>query len=183
MTVANRGPEGGALLGLLLLVVMVVAMSFQTCQARACELPEDWETPTAYEAYIVDAMRFLGDDRTALALQLLPQAVAAAERYEVDPALMVVTVTRESRWAPWAVSKRGARGLGQLMPQYNPPEAFGSPFAQLGWAAIRMQRAQGRCRTPLQAVNEYLTGRCAPFVPEAWRRYKAYLRLKRRAGV
>ena len=149
----------------------------------ACELPEDWETPTAYEAYIVDAMRFLGDDRTALALQLLPQAVAAAERYEVDTALMVVTVTRESRWAPWAVSKRGARGLGQLMPQYNPPEAFGSPFAQLGWAAIRMQRAQGRCRTPLQAVNEYLTGRCAPFVPEAWRRYKAYLRLKRRAGV
>jgi soluble lytic murein transglycosylase-like protein len=42
--------------------------------------------------------------------------VADAERSNLDPRLIVALVTVESHWRPNAISRVGARGLGQLMP-------------------------------------------------------------------
>jgi soluble lytic murein transglycosylase-like protein len=41
----------------------------------------------------------------------------AAERHKVDPALVKAVITTESGWNPQAVSRRGAVGLMQLIPQ------------------------------------------------------------------
>ena len=40
----------------------------------------------------------------------------AAETFEIDPALIKAVIMAESRYNPKAVSKRGAKGLMQLMP-------------------------------------------------------------------
>jgi Transglycosylase SLT domain len=41
----------------------------------------------------------------------------AAERHQVDPALVKAVITTESGWNPQAVSRKGAVGLMQLVPQ------------------------------------------------------------------
>lgn len=43
-------------------------------------------------------------------------ASEAAERHQVDPALVHALIRAESAWNPYAVSSKGARGLMQLMP-------------------------------------------------------------------
>ena len=45
-----------------------------------------------------------------------PIIIKAAGRYEVDPALVKAIIMAESGYNPRAISKRGAKGLMQLMP-------------------------------------------------------------------
>ena len=48
--------------------------------------------------------------------QYLPAAVAAAQKYGLDPVMFAAQIEQESGWNPAAKSKAGARGLGQFMP-------------------------------------------------------------------
>ena len=46
-----------------------------------------------------------------------PIIIKAANRHEVDPALVKAVIMVESRYNPHAISKQGAKGLMQLMPR------------------------------------------------------------------
>ena len=48
---------------------------------------------------------------------LHPIILRAANRHQIDPALVKAIIMAESSYNPKAISKRGARGLMQLMPQ------------------------------------------------------------------
>ena len=45
-----------------------------------------------------------------------PMVIKAANRHEVDPAMVMAIIMAESSYNPKAISKKGARGLMQLMP-------------------------------------------------------------------
>ncbi|PIV24430.1 MAG: transglycosylase [Hydrogenophilales bacterium CG03_land_8_20_14_0_80_62_28] len=57
-----------------------------------------------------------------------PQIEAAAEKFSVDKALVHAVITAESGYNPAAVSRAGARGLMQLMPQTAKRYGVGDVF-------------------------------------------------------
>ena len=68
------------------------------------------------------------DSRTAPPMKLERIVDEAAERHNLDPALVNAVITTESGWNPQAVSDKGAMGLMQLIP--GTAERFGveNPF-------------------------------------------------------
>lgn len=48
--------------------------------------------------------------------QYLPVAVAAAQKYGLDPVMFAAQIEQESAWNPTAKSKAGASGIAQFMP-------------------------------------------------------------------
>lgn len=47
--------------------------------------------------------------------------VERSAKLGIDPLFVVAVVDRESRWQEWAINpKSGARGLGQVLPEYRP---------------------------------------------------------------
>jgi len=52
----------------------------------------------------------------------------AAERHKVDPALVKAVISTESGWNPHAISRRGAVGLMQLIPETAQRYGVGNPF-------------------------------------------------------
>ena len=105
----------------------------------------------------------------------------AAERHKVDPALVKAVISTESGWNPWAVSRKGAVGLMQLIPETAQRYGVGNPFdpAQnveggtmyLKWL---LQRYNGDLAKTLAAYNagEHAVdiNRGVPWYPET-RRY------------
>ncbi len=53
----------------------------------------------------------------ALAAEIVAHIREVAVRYDISPPLVAAIVEAESEFNPWAVSRRGARGLMQLMPR------------------------------------------------------------------
>jgi soluble lytic murein transglycosylase-like protein len=52
----------------------------------------------------------------------------AAERHQVDPALVKAVISTESGWNPQAVSRKGAMGLMQLIPGTAQRYGVGNPY-------------------------------------------------------
>jgi soluble lytic murein transglycosylase-like protein len=52
----------------------------------------------------------------------------AAERHKVDPALVKAVISTESGWNPHAVSRKGAVGLMQLIPETAQRFGVGNPY-------------------------------------------------------
>jgi soluble lytic murein transglycosylase-like protein len=52
----------------------------------------------------------------------------AAERHQVDPALVKAVISTESGWNPQAVSRKGAVGLMQLIPETAQRFGVGNPY-------------------------------------------------------
>jgi len=53
----------------------------------------------------------------ALVERIANALLVASYKHNVDPRLVAAVVAAESRFNPWAVSPKGAMGLGQIMPQ------------------------------------------------------------------
>ena len=69
--------------------------------------------------YMPGEMSFLGRNRPAMNIDrdgVEKLVREAADRYNVDPALVRAVVETESNWNPGAVSRKGAMGLMQLIP-------------------------------------------------------------------
>ena len=76
-------------------------------------------TPKPRTIYMPGETSFLGPNRPAMNIDrdgVEALVREAAERHNVDPALVRAVIETESNWNPGAVSRKGARGLMQLVP-------------------------------------------------------------------
>lgn len=114
------------------------------------------------EAMVLTDVRAIVDP--ALNARLVPTVYAAkvrelAQRFDLSPTLIEALVWQESRWRADAVSHKGARGLGQLMP--GTARELGvdpnNPFANLEGAArylrAQLDRFDGDLERALAAYN------------------------------
>jgi hypothetical protein len=82
---------------------------------------------------------------------------AAAQANGIDPAILAGLIEVESGFIPNRVSKRGARGIAQIMPQYHPGVNPDDPIASINYAAKWLSSTQrqfgGDMRLALLAYN------------------------------
>jgi len=91
---------------------------------------------------------------------LHPIIIQASRRHQVDPALVYAIIMAESGYNPKAVSKRGARGLMQLMPataealgvkdSFNPEQNIDGGVRHFKWL---VNRFDGNIKLALAAYN------------------------------
>ncbi|HWG58857.1 MAG TPA: lytic transglycosylase domain-containing protein [Candidatus Acidoferrales bacterium] len=84
----------------------------------------------------------------------------AAERHDLDPALVKAVISTESGWNPQAVSRKGAVGLMQLVPATAQRYGAGNPFdpaqnVEAGTTYLRslLDRYNGDLTKSLAAYN------------------------------
>jgi len=113
--------------------------------------------------YLPGEISFMGKDRPALTLdrdgaeKLVREA---AERHNVDPALVRAVIETESNWNPGARSRKGAMGLMQLIPTtaqrfgvndaYNPKQ---NVDAGVRYLKVLLDRYNGNLDLALAAYN------------------------------
>ena len=91
---------------------------------------------------------------------LHPIIIQASRRHQVDPALVYAIIMAESGYNPKAVSKRGARGLMQLMPEtaealgvedsFNPEQNIDGGVRHFKWL---VNKFDGNIKLALAAYN------------------------------
>lgn len=84
----------------------------------------------------------------------------AAERHDLDPALVKAVISTESNWNPYAVSSKGAMGLMQLVPSTAERFGVGNPYdpaqnVEGGTAYLKelLDRYHGDLKKSLAAYN------------------------------
>lgn len=84
----------------------------------------------------------------------------AAERHDLDPALVKAVISTESNWNPYAVSPKGAMGLMQLVPSTAERFGVGDPYdpaqnVEGGTAYLKelLDRYHGDLKKSLAAYN------------------------------
>ncbi|MBI4561368.1 MAG: lytic transglycosylase domain-containing protein [Candidatus Rokubacteria bacterium] len=114
----------------------------------------------------------------------------AAERYGVEAGLVEAVIGAESAFDPWAVSRKGAQGLMQLMPQtaaslgvrnsFNPRQNIEGGVRHLRYLLDRyrgsLPLALAAYNAGAQAVDWY---RGNPPYPETWQYVRRVLELYR----
>jgi soluble lytic murein transglycosylase-like protein len=113
--------------------------------------------------YMPGEMSFLGENRPAVSIDrdgVEKLVREAAERHQVDPALVRAVIETESNWNPSAVSRKGALGLMQLVPttaqRFGANDAF-SPKqnvdAGVKYLKSLLERYNGNLDLALAAYN------------------------------
>lgn len=102
-----------------------------------------------------------------------PHVAASAARHEIDARLLWVIAWLETRFNPRAISRKGARGMMQMMPAtarrfglQNPHDPIAAIDAAARYVRLLLMRYDGRADLVLAAYNAgegavdaYLTGR------------------------
>jgi soluble lytic murein transglycosylase-like protein len=113
--------------------------------------------------YMPGELSFMGDNRPAVSIDrdgVEKLVREAAERHQVDPALVRAVIETESNWNPSAVSRKGALGLMQLIPttaqRFGVNDAF-SPKqnvdAGVKYLKALLERYNGNLDLALAAYN------------------------------
>ncbi len=113
--------------------------------------------------YMPGELSFLGENRPAVNIDrdgVEKLVREAAERHQVDPALVRAVIQTESNWNPSAVSRKGALGLMQLIPttaqRFGVNDAF-SPKqnvdAGVKYLKTLLERYNGNLDLALAAYN------------------------------
>jgi soluble lytic murein transglycosylase-like protein len=113
--------------------------------------------------YMPSERSFLGESRPAVSIDrdgVEKLVREAAERHQVDPALVRAVIETESNWNPSAISRKGALGLMQLVPstaqRFGANDAF-SPKqnvdAGVKYLKTLLERYNGNLDLALAAYN------------------------------
>jgi soluble lytic murein transglycosylase-like protein len=113
--------------------------------------------------YLPAESTFMGVSRPAVSIDrdgVEKLVREAAERHNVDPALVRAVIETESNWNPSAVSRKGAAGLMQLIPTtaqrygandvFNPQQNIDAGVSHLKWL---LERYNGNLDLALAAYN------------------------------
>jgi len=89
-----------------------------------------------------------------------PVVQQAAKANNIDPSILAGLIEAESTWNANAVSKRGARGIAQIMPEYHPGfTQYNDPVASINYAAKYLSQLQRQFGGNLQlAIIAYNAG-------------------------
>jgi soluble lytic murein transglycosylase-like protein len=113
--------------------------------------------------YMPGELSFMGENRPAVSIDrdgVEKLVREAAERHQVDPALVRAVIETESNWNPTAISRKGALGLMQLIPttaqRFGANDAF-SPKqnveAGVSYLKTLLERYNGNLDLALAAYN------------------------------
>jgi len=89
-----------------------------------------------------------------------PVVQQAAKANNIDPSILAGLIEAESTWNANAVSKSGARGIAQIMPEYHPGfTQYNDPVASINYAAKYLSQLQRQFGGNLQlAIIAYNAG-------------------------
>lgn len=132
-------------------------------------------SPSEVENYVRWFFRESPKGRAERALRLVPSVIKHAEYYSVDPLLVAVSISLESTWIPGLKGPKGEIGLLQCKgPHVIRDFDLRTVDGQIACGVHWLRKSINKCPDMVEALNNYLSGRCSPLVPGALKRERAY---------